>query len=78
MINYAGLENTYSFNLIKNQLKELETIAGHSFSNLQLIALLNWANKSNKKYYEAVKLLAKVLQSSTTTEEIGEELEVAE
>jgi hypothetical protein len=33
MINYAGLENTYGFNAIKNQLKELEQIAGHSFLN---------------------------------------------
>ena len=75
MIQYAGLENMYGFNLIKDQLKELETTAGHSFSNTQLIVLLSWANKNNRKYYGILKSIVKTMQPSTTAEEIGEQLE---
>jgi hypothetical protein len=33
MVGYAGLENKYGFVNIKDQLKELEQLAGRSFTN---------------------------------------------
>ena len=73
MITYAGLQNRHSFDIIKQQLKELEESAGRSFNNTQLICLLQWSNKGS--YYEAVKLLAKTLPLSATADQIAEQLE---
>jgi hypothetical protein len=46
----------------------LETIGGHSFTNAQVITLLNWYNKNEGKYSTTVSQLAKNIDSTTTPE----------
>ena len=71
MLNYAGLDNTYGFELLTKQLKELEQEAHHSFPNSQLIPLLKFANKN----YEASKLMVRTLPKEALAEDMGALLE---
>lgn len=72
MIEYAGLDNNYTFPLLKKQTKELETEAGRSFSNAQLIPLLRCANT---KTYEAVKLMVRTLLEDAKPDDMAALLE---
>ena len=72
MLNYAGLDNRYSYSTLVNQLKELETEAKRSFTNEQLIPLLKLANTKN---YEAIKMMARTLPNDATAEDMAALLE---
>jgi hypothetical protein len=78
LISYAGLDNEYSINILKEQLKILEIEAGHSFSNVQLIPLLNWANKDKGFHFDRLKLVVKTLSFIATADEISAQLEEIE
>jgi 5-enolpyruvylshikimate-3-phosphate synthase len=72
MIDYAGLDNNYTFPKLQKQLKELETEAKHSFSNTQLTSLLKFANTKN---YGAVKMMVRVLTQDSTADDMASLLE---
>jgi hypothetical protein len=75
MINYAGLDNKYGMETLKQQLAELEKEAHRQFSNVQLLPLLNIANTQN---YTAVKHMVKTLSKEATAEDMVALLEVSE
>jgi len=62
------LQNRYGVEVIEQQLKELQVAAKRSFSNIQLICLLEWANKDKREKWEAVKILVQNLSSSAAAE----------
>jgi len=72
MLRYAGLDNTYGIKLLKTQLTELESEAGRSFANTQLIPLLHVANTRN---YEAVRLMVRILNRNASAEDMAALLE---
>jgi len=75
MISYSGIDELYGFNTLVLQLQKLETLAGRSFSNAQLMALLKYSNKNNRENWEAVKVLVQTLPADATADDIAEQLE---
>jgi hypothetical protein len=72
MLAYAGLDNKYTINTLKKQLKELEIEALCSFTNIQLIPLLKLANTKN---YGAIKRMVRSLSKNSTADDMAALLE---
>jgi hypothetical protein len=67
LLHYAGLDNSYGIELLQQELLELQFEANRSFSNLQLIPLLQIANTKN---YEAVKIMVRTLPQDATAQDM--------
>jgi hypothetical protein len=75
LLQCAGLQNRYTFELICQQLQELVALSGRSFLNIQLVCLLEWANKNKRENWEAVKVVVKTLSPTASADDIATALE---